>query len=359
MLTRGGGLDSTDEDEEPEFRTQRLDSTYSSGMESMPTPPASAEIRDAEFRYRSGLSETEHPLLVVSDSEKLSDYQDHQLQELFSGKESNLELHLVPEQLDTRLHFLDRLLPEPIFTASRISRNLSWGILPRPLSSINQVFKIPISSDKSLLEVQNEIRLYLTRYLPPVNTAETPTQAEFPEATRWLLDPEVDLFSPLLSSGNEGLPESLCPSLDLITAIGADGRELKDSQISEDTDRQASRLAGTLGSELGNLGNRGAADTRGARVSLIFLVRTILPYLSNLPGASLDDIKAGWYLLPALEAFIKHTPQIRLLLLEFDLRTGSQAVVYLKSILPRSMFRLIVIGEQAPSTVHNPGGRSM
>lgn len=345
------------EEEEPDPRQHRLDSTYSSGMDSIPTPPASAEIRDAEFLYQSKLSDRGSP---TPSSHEHSDFAARPVEALFSTFESpTLEVHLVPEKYDTRQQLLDRLLPLPSFGTSRITaQNAFRTPLRRMTSSLRQVFSIDIPADKSPLEVQNELRVLLQKYLPPANTAETPTQAEFPEASAWLMDQEVDLFAPLLSLGDESIPCTLCPALDLIVAVGADGagREVPAS----DTTRKTTSLAGSLCTALESLGNQADGDTnaytRGARITVKTLLRDALHYLPSHPGTTLDDIAAGCFLLPALEAHLKSTPSLRLLILEFDLRTGSQAIVALKTLVPTTMLRLLIIGEQPPP-IHNHGGR--
>ncbi|KAI5802990.1 hypothetical protein EDC01DRAFT_627802 [Geopyxis carbonaria] len=399
---------STQYDSEPETRTRRLDSAYSSGVDSMPTPPTSAEFKPSqitelhEFRFKNGeknssRSRSQSPTLsseadsapqIISPKQVPAEFEPPPVEPLFPSLREDLTIILLPDTTEEqRKTLVNRLLGDPTNTGASAPlsppRRHTFDVTPAasPNPDGKQKFRhsvlapqfrqsnmyspptlapstIHLFSEKSPLEVQNEVRALLTKYIPPANTADTPTSLEFPGASKWLLDSETDLFGPLISGGFEGLPEALCPSLDMIVAVGGDGREQRDIMLTDETERQAAGLARRLAESIEQLGGRGNADTRGIRAGLRCVLRIMMGYLGSHPGTTLEDVAAGHFLIPCMEAMIKINPNIRLFVVDFDLKTGSQAILSLKSILPPEMFKLIVVGEAATaSSTHGHGNR--
>ncbi|TGZ81005.1 hypothetical protein EX30DRAFT_371711 [Ascodesmis nigricans] len=365
--------------EPDDAETQRADSTYSSAQDSILLPHVGEQGRlgpslmldfgfDAPSKHRRSSSpmRTNRVDSVIDPSTSLSPRRlpdrisNTPVEPLFPNLREDVVINLVPDATSEMDDFVEKLLTTDIArkhsTTSihfaplgfRISSPTvpSTPLTPGPFRLAP--FKVFLTPEKSSLETQNEIRALLTKYIPPSNTAaETPATLEFPEASKWLLDSEGDLFAPLFSHGFEGLPETLCPSLDQILAVGADGRELKESTLVDETERQACGLASSLSEEIEGLGNH--HGSRGCRVALKHTLRTMLSYVRSYPGVTIDDIAAGHFILPCLEQCLKQNPAIRLVVIEFDLKTGSQAILTLRSLLPPSLFKLLVIGEPSGS----------
>lgn len=363
-----------------DYEEECNDSAYSSSGSTMPlTPPASVGFNEHFERYnlsRRG-SPAGLPPLATKFSQvdvggsisgrSLSRHGSVQpgptprFLELFPSLNGTVVIQLVPEKIEDP----DLLLAEKVIYATALDRRHTFSASPfapqlmgtlmhngLPSPTIFGPTKINLFSDKLALEIQNEVREILMRSIP--TSDETSPLGEFPDDSKsWLLDDESDLFAPVMSSGFEGSGDALCPSLDLIIAVGSYGREQKPTAISDESERKSAELATALSEDLEILGCRGI-DSRGVRINLRYALRNMIPYLYSHPGANVEDISAGAFLIPTAEACLRTNPHVRLLIIDFDLRTGCPAILGMRALLPPEMFKLIIVGESLPHANPQP-----
>jgi hypothetical protein len=360
---------------------RQVDSAYSSGAPAIPpTPPLSVDLNEKRVSYSdfSLFRRTSEPVnrgpspapssVDVGGTTAVPTPRpvDHEGQELFPSLREDVTIELVPENTQDK----DWLMAERILYASALEQRNKYSRSPfththfrgadffrvscvqhdLPSPSVFGPSKINLFSDKVALEVQNEIRAVLSRSLPEA-MPRLPTgfqdawSSDFPEESReWILDPETDLFAPLMSSGFEGSGDALCPGLDLVVAIGADGREQQVATLGDESERASCQLSNTLSETFEQIARRDA-DSRGTRLTLRQGIRNMLPYLASYPGTKLDDVAAGHFLIPTLEACLRVNPNVRLVVVDFDLKTGCPAILALRALLPKDLLKIITVGD--------------
>lgn len=209
---------------------------------------------------------------------------------------------------------------------------------------------ISLTSQKSPLDLQNELRGIMRQHFP-MPTFPIPGTDDDDEETRWLLeDDEISaLWAPVLSpnssSASNSEEDTPCSAIDLLIAIGSETTLSSGAEID---------LAAQKGEELCHelisctekeVSKRkcasGFSNNRVSRVSLKHLLCTSQALVSRQhPEASNLErsIVKGGFLLPMIEKYISQNTDVRALIIDFDLHMGSQAILELRRHLHRPMY---------------------
>lgn len=210
-----------------------------------------------------------------------------------------------------------------------------------PLSNIP---KITADASKAPVEVQNEFRALMRQHFQFSPAASAPTvNEEEEEEFRWLQEgDEIDhIWWPVLRSNDweSNSEDVLCAGIDVLIAVGSeevsgagdsDEVALQGEELRKRLVERAERDFGARKSKSGPQGNK------VGRVSLKYLLSSALPFVTRqhpeLATPSTSILK-GHFLLPEIERYISLNPTVRVLLLDFDFYTGSQAILSLRRLL--------------------------
>jgi hypothetical protein len=187
------------------------------------------------------------------------------------------------------------------------------------------------------IDAQNDLRSLIAKSQPATSASAPPD-----DVVKWLFEDEENLWRPLLA-GPETSNDRF-PGIDMIVAIGSDGRERRNSESPEEVKRSG-ELADILSESIEDLGRRGSMQARAVRMGLRHLVKAGLPYIASHPAATIQDFAKGKYLLTSLDHFVSQNPHSRLLIIDFDLSTGSDAILTLKHLLPTDILKIATVGD--------------
>lgn len=212
---------------------------------------------------------------------------------------------------------------------------LANGHQDPPLASLPTVIS---SAEKSPVETQNELRAIMRHHFPPppspsvsnkdkLSSSEDEDE-EDEEDLRWLTgDEEIEqIWRPVLSSRDN---ESAYSGLDLIVAVGVE----EDGDLTES--KKGIELRKRFVEQIEEITRKkGSSWNYGNKIGLKYLLSSSLTKVRAQHKSTKDSLVVkGKFLLPELEHYISHNPQIRILVIEFDFYTGSPAILELKRVL--------------------------
>lgn len=260
-----------------------------------PTPSSTADVSGATIIPSPSYSQVTYGLLpdVLVEPE---------VEPLFPPLEENLVINLSLEgstdhtlekllseefpqrsPLDRRYTFhMSQTLIDPKYTLGQprySSQALQSPTSPRPPSQIGPLHatavtfpplhRITYQKSNAYLDIQNEIRALLVRNVPQPQLT-TPTAGAL-DPVGWLLgSDEEQMWRPVLAESFKGHEDAICPGIDVIVAVGAEGRERCHRDLDE-TEKKGTELANLLSETFDSMGRNGSGGTRASRISLSYV----------------------------------------------------------------------------------------
>jgi len=209
---------------------------------------------------------------------------------------------------------------------------------------------ISLTSQKSPLDLQNELRGIMRQHFPMPTSPILGTDDD-DEETRWLLeDDEIStlwapVLSPYSSPTSNSEEDTPCSAIDLLIAIGSETTLSSGAEIDLAAQRGEELCHQLISCTEKEISKRksasGFSNNRVSRVSLKHILCTSQALVSRQhPEASNLErsIVKGCFLLPMIEKYISQNADVRALIIDFDLHMGSQAILELRRHLHHPMY---------------------